>query len=142
MRVRTATAAPSTSLPVRGEGTTILVTEDESAVRDLVRRLLTRQGYRVIEAANGVEALARWTELRDEIKILLTDIVMPGHPDGHELVAQLHAAQPGLRIITMSGYDPSDIAQGRALTHPHVRKPFTADDLLKAIDTTLKNSRA
>jgi len=133
-----AMAAPSNTRPQSGHDSMVLVVEDEMAVRTLVFRLLTRQGYRVIEASSGTEALARWAEHRDQITILLTDIVMPGHPDGHELVALLRAQRPDLRIITMSGYDPSDVARDSALAYPHVRKPFTADDLLKVIDATLK----
>ena len=136
----TAKTTPPHAHPQFGQDATILVAEDELAVRTLVYRLLTRQGYRVIEAASGADALARWAEQRDQIDILLTDIVMPGHPDGHELAAQLRAERPGLRIITMSGYDPSEVARGSAHPHPHVRKPFTADDLFKAIDATQKKS--
>jgi signal transduction histidine kinase/ligand-binding sensor domain-containing protein len=116
--------------------TTILVAEDESAVRSLVQHVLTRQGYRVIEAASGGDALTQWEVHRDEITILLTDIVMPGWPDGHELAAKLAAEKPSLRIVTMSGYDPGEIVNRGGSVRPHLRKPFTADDLLHAIDST------
>ncbi len=117
---------------------TILVAEDEAAVRSVVQRMLTRHGYRVIEAMSGGEALALWAEHKDEVGILLTDIVMPGAIDGHELAARLLADKPNLRVVTMSGYDPADVAGRGGITHPHVRKPFTADELLQAIEQTAR----
>jgi signal transduction histidine kinase/ligand-binding sensor domain-containing protein/CheY-like chemotaxis protein len=136
--VTTATELSANTTPLSGNATTILVAEDEQAVRTIVNRLLTRQGYRVIEASSGPEALERWAQYRDQITILLTDIVMPGHPDGHELAAKLLKERPELRVITMSGYDPSDIARTNENIHIHVRKPFTNEGLLKAIDSTKK----
>lgn len=125
---------PKRELPIHAAGnTTILLAEDESAVRSLVHMVLTRQGYRVIEATCGAEALEQWSKYRDEITILVTDIVMPGWPDGHELAARLFAEKPSLRIITMSGYDPGEVA---GVTRAHLRKPFTADELLSMIDST------
>lgn len=112
---------------------TVLLAEDEEAVRCLVQRLLTRLGYRVIEAGSGQEALARWQEHSQEITVLLTDVVMPGHPDGHELAAQLQANNPALKVILMSGYDPGEMAVGSGVLRPHLRKPFTADELLRVI---------
>ena len=132
-------SAPSEASAHSPGNTTILVAEDESAVRTLVTRILTRQGYRVVEAASAKDALARWAEHHQEITILLTDIVMPGGLNGHELTARLSEEKPSLRVVTMSGYDPGEFVpadQPRALG-PHVRKPFTAHDLLKAIDSTL-----
>ena len=115
---------------------TILLAEDEMAVRQVVQRVLTRQGYRVIEATSGPDALARWAEHRAEITLLLTDIVMPGQPDGHELAARLLEENPALRVVTMSGYDPGEVAARGGPVRPHLRKPFTADDLLSAIEST------
>lgn len=118
---------------------TVLLAEDEPAVRALVKHLLMRQGYRVIEAVSGSDALTCWSGHKDEIGILLTDIVMPGWPNGHELAARLREESPSLRIVTMSGYDPSEFSplSGRKnLQAPHVRKPFSADALLRAIEST------
>ncbi|HEX2854685.1 MAG TPA: two-component regulator propeller domain-containing protein [Opitutaceae bacterium] len=132
-------AAPKTVIRTHATGdTTILVAEDESAVRSLVQHVLMRQGYRVIEASSGGDALTQWAMHRDEITILLTDIVMPGWPDGHELAAKLAGEKPSLRIVTMSGYDPGEIVNRGGLVRPHLRKPFTADDLLNAIDSTVQ----
>jgi signal transduction histidine kinase/ligand-binding sensor domain-containing protein/CheY-like chemotaxis protein len=131
-------AASPKSRPQAQGNTTILVVEDESAVRSLVQRLLTRQGYRVIEAASGDEALTVWDKHADEISILLTDIVMPGRLNGHELANQLSARKSSLRVITMSGYDPKEVAGGKS-SGPHLRKPFTTEDLLTAIEGTSRN---
>ncbi|ACB74620.1 two-component regulator propeller domain-containing protein [Opitutus terrae] len=116
-----------------GSGT-VLVVEDEEAVRTLVQRVLTRLGYRVIEATSGADALACWREHQGEIKVLLTDVVMPGHPDGHELAAALALEAPALRIVLMSGYDPGEMNASGGTLRPHLRKPFTADELLRAIE--------
>jgi CheY-like chemotaxis protein len=131
-------APASPPRPLSRGDTTIMVVEDEPAVRYLVQRLLTRQGYRVIEAASGDEALGLWAAHRDEVSILLTDIVMPGRLDGHELAARLTAEKPDLRVITMSGYDPAEVAD-QAGGRPHLRKPFSVDDLLGAIESTLRD---
>jgi CheY-like chemotaxis protein len=134
---RHASSAPAELPPRRSVrpacgNATILVVEDEEAVRALVQAVLVRHGYRVIEASSGAEALNRWQERRDEIDVLLTDIVMPGAIDGHELAAQLTREKPDLRAITMSGYDPSEVAS-QELGTPQLRKPFSADELLAAV---------
>jgi len=130
-------APPRASPELVPPGTTILLAEDESAVRGVVQLVLARQGYRVIAAASGNEALACWAEHRGEITLLLTDIVMPGGIDGHELAARLSADQPSLHVITMSGYDPAEFADRSVADRPHLRKPFTTVDLLKLIETVL-----
>jgi signal transduction histidine kinase/ligand-binding sensor domain-containing protein/CheY-like chemotaxis protein len=133
-------STPKSGSPTHAAGNaTILLAEDETAVRSLVQHVLARQGYRVIEAASGAEALTQWAMHRDEITILLTDIVMPGWPDGHELAAKLSVEKPSLRIVTMSGYDPGEIVNRGGSPRPHLRKPFTADDLLSAIDSTVRS---
>jgi two-component system cell cycle sensor histidine kinase/response regulator CckA len=117
---------------------TVLVAEDEPAVLGLVKHLLAREGYRVIAATSGLEAVKLWSRHKEEITILLTDIVMPGL-DGHELAAQLRADKASLRIVTMSGYDPSEYMSRSVrprIKAPHVRKPFSAAELIRAIDST------
>ncbi|HYP17749.1 MAG TPA: two-component regulator propeller domain-containing protein [Opitutus sp.] len=117
---------------------TVLVAEDETAVRSLVHNVLTRHGYRVIEASSAADAITRWTEHRQEISVLLTDIVMPGPLDGHDLARRLSAEEPKLRVITMSGYDPSEVEGGSGERNVHLRKPFTADELVTAIERALR----
>ncbi|HWA26464.1 MAG TPA: two-component regulator propeller domain-containing protein [Lacunisphaera sp.] len=121
--------------PVTGGGDSrvVLLAEDESAVRSVVRHMLERNGFRVIESSSGAEALDRWARHRDEIAILLTDIVMPGQLNGHELAERLLAEKPSLRVVTMSGYDPGEIAGAKGGSAPHLRKPFSMEDLLRTV---------
>lgn len=124
-----------------GDDTTILVTEDEESVRSLVQRVLVRHGFQVIEAASGDEAVNIWAAHRDKVSILLTDIVMPGTLNGHDLAARLAADKPELKIVTMSGYDPAEV-RGHVLAGAlHLRKPFTTDDLLRIIHRAKRQHR-
>ncbi len=83
---------------------TILVVEDETSLRRLVVKCLSRQGYRLLEAASGVEALDVWGKHRHEIDLVLTDMVMPEGMNGKELVERLVADKPSLKAIYSSGY--------------------------------------
>jgi signal transduction histidine kinase/ligand-binding sensor domain-containing protein/CheY-like chemotaxis protein len=121
-----------------GGASTVLVVEDEVAVRTIATRVLAENGYRVIEASCGAEALERWNAHYAEINVLLTDIIMPGQPNGRELGRQLARSKPALRVVTMSGYDPGALAAGAApdvdgARWMHLRKPFTAEDLLTIV---------
>ncbi len=128
------TASAPTPAPAGPAGNaTVLLTEDEDAVRSVARRMLERQGYRIIEAANAREALERWKEHHHEISILVTDIVMPGPLNGHDLAARLLAEKPSLRVVTMSGYDPREFISRPSFAGFHLRKPFAIEDLLRAV---------
>ena len=111
---------------VSGGNETILLVEDEIALRLLAARVLKRYGYRVIEAANGVEAQRAWEQHKQSVNLLLTDIVMPEGISGRELAELLRADRPGLKVIYMSGY-PGDVA-GRGLDLRegvnYLKKPF------------------
>jgi CheY-like chemotaxis protein len=87
-----------------GVESTILIVEDDEAVRSLVREVLDHSGYRVIEAEHGEAALEIWKEHSHEIDLLLTDMVMPGSVNGLELSLRLLAEQPDLKVIYTSGY--------------------------------------
>ena len=89
-----------------GDGCTVLVVEDDPAVRSLVKEILQHHHYKVIEAEDGEEALALAREYTDEIVLLLTDMVMPRGLTGRELAARLLADRPGLKVIFTSGYSP------------------------------------
>ena len=115
---------------------TVLVAEDEAAVRESVRRILERAGYRVIEARHGADALLLWRERRDEIALVLTDLVMP-EMRGVELAAALRESAPDTKVVYMSGY-ASDSA--RATMSPDdllLAKPFDADTLLRVVRDAL-----
>ena len=119
---------------VAGKGETVLLVEDEVAVRSLVRKTLTRFGYEVIEARDGERALALAAAHGGEIAALLTDVVMPGM-SGPDLATALAATRASIRVVYMSGYtDKVDTTPG--LLHPHAHlltKPFTTQELAAAV---------
>jgi CheY-like chemotaxis protein len=118
---------------------TILLVEDELAVRSSVRIALTRLGYRVLEAADGEEALALWKQHQDEVRLLLTDLVMPGEINGKDLAGQLLQQNPQLKVIYASGYS-AEVAGTDLLLEERVNflsKPFKADELAQTIRNRL-----
>lgn len=123
----------------RGGTETVLVVEDEPSVRILVRAILQRRGYTVIEASSGVEALKLWEAHRSQVSLLLTDLVMPDGVNGQELARRLRADMPGLRVLFSSGYSP-EIA-GRELKlgagENFLQKPFSADTLAEIVRRAL-----
>jgi CheY-like chemotaxis protein len=118
---------------------TILVVEDEPALLASFSKFLQRRGYKVLEAANGQEALRRWEENKGAVSVLLTDLVMPGGMSGQELARRLRTEQPGLKVILASGYS-ADIA-GQELPaqtgDAFIQKPFGTDLLLETIRRSL-----
>jgi CheY-like chemotaxis protein/two-component sensor histidine kinase len=122
-----------------GAQRTILVVEDEPAVREFVRTVLTANSYRVLEAADGVDALNVWTQHPGEVDLLFTDMVMPNGLSGRGLADRLHLTCPDLRVIYASGYSAEAIGADW-LKSPEVEflpKPYTADAVLKAIAKAL-----
>jgi two-component system cell cycle sensor histidine kinase/response regulator CckA len=109
---------------------TILVVEDESSVRELVVSTLKRNGYRVLHAASGEDALAAANEAGYNIALLLTDANMPGM-DGIAVARAMRARQPQLPVIVMSGY--MEASHGRDVPHTLLSKPFTPKDLIKKV---------
>lgn len=118
---------PPPSLSTIQDGTErILVVEDEAAVRQLVCRLLRRHGYHVLEAGSGVEAMPIWEAHKNEIDVLLTDLVMPGGMSGRELAQTCLAQRPDLRVIYTSGYS-TDFEEVETSLGPRVHflaKPY------------------
>jgi len=134
-------AAPDPPRPDRrgqapGTGS-VLIVEDEDAVRTLVARVLTKQGYRVIQAKDGAEALERLAADPD-IDLLLTDIVMP-RLNGRELARRLRLSNPDLRVLLMSGYTDEETVRGREVPAgtAFLAKPFTPDALLARVREVL-----
>jgi PAS domain S-box-containing protein len=115
---------------------TVLVAEDEAAVRESLRRILERAGYTVIEARHGADALLLWRERRDEIALVLTDLVMP-EMRGGELAASLRAEAPDTRVIYMSGYASEAVRSTVSSDDLLLAKPFDADTLLRAVRDAL-----
>ena len=130
--------APPPATPLGGTETILLV-EDEDAVRVLTRRVMERAGYTVIEAANGADGLRAWNQAGGKIDILLTDVVMPDGMSGRELADRLITARPGLRVVFTSGYSP-DFA-GRELRlkerQSFLQKPATPKAMLEAVRRSL-----
>jgi CheY-like chemotaxis protein len=130
--------SPVTREEPQGGSETLLLVEDEPAVRSSVRRLLEWHGYRVIEAGNAAEAVRVYDESPHSIDLVLTDIEMPGM-DGQELVEQLRTRNPGLKAVYMSGY--TDRAIGESGSIPagtgFVEKPFTVDTLMRGLREVL-----
>jgi two-component system cell cycle sensor histidine kinase/response regulator CckA len=121
------TRAESVSVPHGTES--ILVVEDEEAVRTCVCSILRAKGYKVLAAANGVEALSVWDEHRHTIDLLLTDMVMPEGLTGLDLAEKLLVDRPGLKVIFTSGYSAELVvaqstlpAGGRFLAKPYQSK--------------------
>jgi two-component system, cell cycle sensor histidine kinase and response regulator CckA len=116
---------------------TILLVEDEAGLRDLLRKILRRQGYTVIEACDGAAAERLFETHANSIDLLLTDVVMP-NMGGIELSQKLLAIRPGVKIVYMTGY-----AQNDALTNAVdrgaelIQKPFTPQALSKKIRKAL-----
>jgi PAS domain S-box-containing protein len=121
---------PPTAVPPLAGSETVLVVEDEEAVRALACRVLGQQGYTVLEARHGVEALALLEAGLPAIDLVLTDVIMP-EMGGPELARQLDAVLPGVPVMYMSGYTESDKLQPglRDSQIPFLQKPFSADSL-------------
>ena len=116
---------------------TILVVEDADGLRELTRRLLQRQGYTVLVAANAEEAV-RLCEQQASIDVLLTDVVMPG-ASGPELTRQLVERRPSLKVIYMSGYTEETIVRHGVLNPgiAFLHKPFSSETLGRKIRDVL-----
>ena len=130
--------APAPVARPRAGTQTVLVVEDADGLRELAKRLLQRQGYNVLIAANADEALRLFAE-HATIDVLLTDVVMPG-ASGPELTMQLIAQRPALKVIYMSGYTEDTIVQHGVLKPgiAFLNKPFTADALGRKIREALE----
>jgi two-component system, cell cycle sensor histidine kinase and response regulator CckA len=109
---------------------TVLLVEDEDAVRSLARAVLRRHGYTVLDARHGVDALRLAERHRDHIHLLITDMVMP-HMNGRDLAERLSSVRPTMKVLFMSGYmDPAvtpDFSSG------FLQKPFTPETLARKV---------
>ncbi|MEN8264588.1 MAG: ATP-binding protein [Nitrospirota bacterium] len=119
-------------MPVRGTET-VLIAEDNSDFRGLVKVLLEQNGYRVIEAENGDDAVEKFTENMNEVRFLLLDIVMP-KKNGQEVYAEIKKKSPDIKVLFMSGYSSEELDQkGCAGDNSILLKPVMADDLLMRV---------
>jgi CheY-like chemotaxis protein len=123
--------------PPRGTET-ILVAEDDEAIRNLARRILESGGYTVIARRDGGEALAASDAHAGPVHLLITDVVMQTM-GGTDLAASLVARRPGTRVLYMSGYSDETIVYhgGLAPDAPYLEKPFAPDQLLRKVREVL-----
>jgi len=122
----------------RGYGT-VLVADDESAIRDVAKALLERFGFRVITASDGLEAVNIYTENAGDITLLLMDLNMP-RLNGIEAILRIRHINPKVPVLFMSGY-PREQAMSQFGHHPHtnfVRKPFQSGEMLSGIRSVME----
>jgi two-component system cell cycle sensor histidine kinase/response regulator CckA len=133
-------AAKSSELPpAPGGRETILLVEDEEAVRGLARLILNQSGYKVFEADCGAAALDIWAERASQIDLVLTDMVMPGGISGRALAETLRQTRPDLKVVYTSGYSPSKSGQDPSLLDglKFLPKPYNPDKLVRAVQDCL-----
>jgi PAS domain S-box-containing protein len=128
-------AEEQVAVQVRGGNETILLVEDELALRVLAVRILERYGYRVIEARSGAAALEVWRQHRGAVDLLLTDLIMPEGVSGGKLAEQLQAKKPRLKVIYMSGYSCDVAERGLNLREGvnFLQKPFDSSKLAQTV---------
>jgi PAS domain S-box-containing protein len=130
---------PARTLPAPSPSRTVLVVEDDPMVRTLVLRVLGAQGYELLAAANGAEAIALADEHPRDIHLLLSDVVMPGK-SGPEVAAEVTARRPTTRVLLMSGY-PRNAMDGLGDRVSFIAKPFSARALLAAVSEAMGERR-
>jgi PAS domain S-box-containing protein len=125
--------------PERGDGELVLLVEDEPALREVARRILVRNGYQVIAAASGQEAVHAAATCPDPITLLVTDVIMPGM-QGREVAERVSRIQPGIGVLFMSGYTEGLLsAQGVLESGINlIEKPFTEASLLTKMREILR----
>ena len=113
----------------------VLIVEDEAPVRVLVRSVLERHGYHVLEANSGVDALPIWLEHKDQIRLLLTDMVMPHGVSGRELATRLRGDKPDLKVMYTSGYSLAVVGANMVLKEGlnFLQKPYHPRKLAQAV---------
>jgi hypothetical protein len=129
---------PDGSPVLQGGGETVLVVEDDAAVRRVTEQILVGAGYRVLAAASGLAAMDILLAEREGVQLLLTDVVMPGM-NGRVLAERAQALLPGLRVLYASGYD-DDLVAAHGVLPPDVafvQKPFSTEALLTRVRAVL-----
>jgi PAS domain S-box-containing protein len=132
-----AEVSEDTELPI-GHGELVLVVDDEVAIREITKTSLEAYNYKVITACDGIEAIALYAEHRDEISIVLTDMMMPSM-DGLTTIRTLRKINPQVKIIAISGLASGDKLAAVIGTgvKTFLSKPFTTQELLKTLDGLL-----
>ncbi|MBI5375687.1 MAG: transporter substrate-binding protein [Candidatus Schekmanbacteria bacterium] len=125
-----------TAIPSGNE--TILLVEDNEAVRNVIRLLLEEFGYKVFEATDGDESIRVFSEYREKINLIISDIIMP-KKNGREMFGEVKKIKPGIKALFMSGYSADVISQNGVLDKDmhFIQKPSNPSDLLKKIREVL-----
>jgi two-component system, cell cycle sensor histidine kinase and response regulator CckA len=133
-------AAPVRPPLDQASGEYILIVEDEPAVRSMTCRALQEQGYQVMEASDGHEALRLVEQADGALDLIITDVIIPGI-DGTELARRASLVRPGLPILFMSGYTDDDIVRRGLLDgdQDFLQKPFTPDALIRRVAELLRD---
>jgi len=121
---------------------TLLLVEDEPALRKPTMTLLMRNGYRIIEAGDGEQGLALWEKHRSEIDLIITDMVMPGSVSGLDLAERALADKPGIKVIITSGYH-AEVPEAEEVTDSpiiYLPKPWPPETLNLIIQTCLRHA--
>jgi PAS domain S-box-containing protein len=142
IRNRGQSSMTSVAISVRGGSETLLLAEDDPSLRAAVRKALSQLGYRILEAPTGPKAIDLWKENRDEIRLLLTDLVMPGGMNGKDLALRLLQDDPKLKVIYMSGYSVEVVGKDFPLQEGvnFLTKPFQAGKLSKTVRDCLDSA--
>lgn len=132
---------PVVSLPhvVAADGETLLVVDDDHRVRISACKILEKHGFHILEASSGEEALELLSTRGQNVRLLLTDIRMPGM-NGRELADRVAAQRPDIRVLFMSGYSGTVLGQKQLVSNGAalLEKPFTVDALLRAVQAQLR----
>jgi CheY-like chemotaxis protein len=127
-----------TPVEIRQGQETVLVTEDEEQVRQMIRMILEMNGYHVLEASSGDEALAIYKQHEGQIDLIMTDVVMP-QMSGRELAQSLEILHPNIKVLYMSGYTTDAIVRHGLLEQEiaFLQKPFAPDALIRKVREVL-----
>jgi two-component system cell cycle sensor histidine kinase/response regulator CckA len=119
---------------------TIFIVEDEPSLRGLVRKVLERNGYVVLDAPTAVAALEVWSQNKTRIDLLLTDMVMPDGMNGRELADRLKAENPNLKVIFTTGYSADLMGKDIVLREGvnFLQKPYPPQKLIQTIRNGLE----
>lgn len=132
--------APESGSAQQARGEPILVVEDDTAVRDSLRGLLLQEGYQVFAVADAGEALLAWERIGSDVRLLITDMVIPGGLSGRDLAQRFQSLSPNLKVILTSGYSPDVFGQALDLDERQVfmPKPVRAEILLDLVRHSLE----
>jgi two-component system, cell cycle sensor histidine kinase and response regulator CckA len=122
------------------EGDTILLIEDDEEIRTLYRMIFEFNGYRVVEAVDGDDGIAKFIEHKDDVQLMITDVMMP-NKDGKETYEEIKRLRNDIKVIFTSGFNSELTKQLRDENLEYMQKPFSPEDLLSRMKTLLADDR-